>query len=155
MTASLSVQPTITADSATPTQISTQIPASEQKQTADSEINVNISNQNTQSGGSGLDNPIYLGIGIVVLVLVGIIAHSFSRGHTNITIGKIGDRADAITKDHSTKTIVDNKGVMQRSNIGGSSGIDEKLATLKEKYEKGLISEDIYKKKQEELIDKL
>ena len=130
----------------------------EQKQSTDSTINVTISNQNTDIVGSLMDNSLYLGI--IAITLVGIVAVSVSKkaGSTsnNINIGKVGDRADHVSKDYSTTTNVDNRdGVMQRSNIGGGGDIDEKLVALKEKYDKGLIGEDVYKEMQKELLGKM
>ena len=145
-------------ESSTPTII--QIQESEQKQTTESNINLNVSQQ-LNNEDLGLDTYILLIFGLIGVVLIGIVAVSFSRkgGSTspaNISIGRVGDSADHVTKDRSTTTIVDNRGgVMQRSNIGSTESVDNKLAALKEKYDKGLIREDIYKEKQRELLDKM
>ena len=133
----------------------------------ESNVNVNVenSNINTNTNENSSIATSYIGIGVATIFLVGIIGFAFSRkggssgsssASTNIHIGKVGDSADHVSNDYSTTTNVDNRdGVMQRSNIGASDGIDEKLVALKEKYDKGLISEHIYNKKQEELLDKL
>ena len=99
--------------------------ASEQKQAVESNINVENTNTNEDSG----IEPLYIGIGAIVILLIGIIAISSSRrGKTyapiNINIGKV-DSPDHIVNDHSTTTNVDNRdGVMQRSNIGTGAGGD-------------------------------
>ena len=137
---------------------------SEQIQAGEPNININVENNNTITNiieKSGIE-PLYIGIGAIAILLIGIIAVSSLRNDktssaTNINIGKVGDSTNHVVNDHSTTTNVDNRdGVMQRSNIGGSSGgIDEKLSSLKDKYEKGLISEDIYKEMQKELLGKM
>ena len=143
-----------------PEPINIQIQQSEQKETGEPNINVNVENTNTNED-SGID-PLYIGIGAIGILLIGIIAVSSSRkgksfSATNINIGKVGDSANRVVNDHSTTTNVDNRdGVMQRSNIGGSSGgLDEKLASLKDKYEKGLITEKIYEEMQKDLLGKM
>lgn len=139
----------------------------EQNEPVEPNVNVNVENSNINTNtneNSGIDSS-YVGIGVAAIFLVGIVGLAFSRKAgssgssstpTNINIGKVGDSADHVVKDNSTTTYVDNReGVMQRSNIGGKENIHEKLADLKEAYEKGLITENIYSKKQEELLDKL
>ena len=139
----------------------------EHNEPAESNVNVNVenSNINTNTNENSSIATSYIGIGVATIFLVGIIGFAFSRkggssGNsstpTNINIGKVGDNADHVLNDHSNTTNVDNRdGVMQRSNIGRSSGIDEKLAALKEKYDKGLISEKVYEEMQKELLGKM
>ena len=129
------------------------------KQKTDININLNNTNQNIQAienQNSKLDVFKYAGIGVVAVLLLGIFKYSSRKNETKVIIGKVGNSADHVVNDNSTKTNVDNRdGIIQRSNIGGKVNIHEKLTDLKEAFEKGLISEDVYKKKQEELLDKL
>lgn len=118
------------------------------------------SNDPSTNEDSGIE-PLYIGIGAITILFIGIIAVSSSKkdktsSPTNINIGKVGDSANHVIKDNSATTNVDNRdGVMQRSNIGINDNIDKKLLSLKEKYDKGLISEDIYKEMQKELLGRL
>ena len=133
----------------------------------ESNVNVNVenSNINTNTNENSSIATSYIGIGVATIFLVGIIRFAFSRkggssgsssAPTNIHIGKVGDSADHVVNDHSTKTSVDNRdGVMQRSNIGGKENIHEKLTDLKEAFEKGLISKKVYEEMQKELLGKM
>ena len=104
----------------------------EQKQAVESNVNVENTNTNEDSG----IEPLYIGIGAIVILLIGIIAVSSARkdkasAPININIGKV-DSPDHIVNDYSTTTNVDNRdGVMQRSNIGTGADVDANAAEKK------------------------